>query len=242
MAEQGCKPEESKILHAISALPSSHPGRCRLMTSRDHFHIDGPNGVHVCLVLDMLGPSVRSLYGRFRDGRLSGKVANSIARQVLLGLSCSHDQRIGHGGKSAMQNIENLHDLSLSDLHTRNIAVVIPGMKDVREHDFLAKLEAPETEDVQRIDGQALEENVPRYIVRPTAFPVDMISSSPQVKIIDFGQSFTDRIPSKECHTPMSIRAPEIMLGDVVDYRLDLWSMGCMVSLASSRASVLKHC
>ena len=130
----------------------------------------------------------------------------------------------------------------MSDLHTRNIAVGVPDVKELREHEFLAKLEAPETGDVQRIDGQALKENIPRYIVRPTAFLVDMTSTSHHVKIIDFGHSFTDRMPSKECHTPMVVRAPEIILGDTVDYRVDLWSMGCMVSLNLSKARVLQRC
>ena len=132
--------------------------------------------------------------------------------------------------------------MSLSDLHTRNVAVIVPGMQDLREHDFLDKLEPPVTADVQRVDGQALEDNVPRYIVRPTALPMEKASLSHHVKIIDFGQSFTDGKASKDCHTPMTVRAPEIILGDMVDYRMDLWSMGCMVSLVLSKASVLKHC
>lgn len=69
------------------------------MTSQDQFRIEGPNGVHSCLVLDLLGPSVMSLARSSVDGRLPGQSAISIAKQVLLGLSCLHDQNIGHGGK-----------------------------------------------------------------------------------------------------------------------------------------------
>ncbi|RDI86977.1 hypothetical protein Vi05172_g3209 [Venturia inaequalis] len=30
-------------------------------------------------------------------------------------------------------------------------------------------------------------------------------------------------------HTPLPVRAPEIIFGEKFDYRVDLWSMGCML-------------
>ncbi|KAF3044780.1 hypothetical protein E8E12_010582 [Didymella heteroderae] len=98
----------------------------------------------------------------------------------------------------------------------------------LQEHDFLHKLGSPESSNVQRVDGEALKADVPRYIVQPTTFPMDMESFPHYIKIIDFGQSFLDGKSAEECHTPMRLRAPEIIFGDKVDYRMDLWSMGCM--------------
>ena len=60
----------------------------------DAFDIEGPNGRHECLVLELLGPSVVDTVER-----LSGKVAKSIAKQALSGLDALHRQGIGHGGK-----------------------------------------------------------------------------------------------------------------------------------------------
>lgn len=97
VADQSYKSEESKILPTINALTLDHLGRSHLLTSRGHFQIEGPNGAHICLALDLLGPSVLSFSRSCPDGRLSGKVAVSIAQQVLLGLSCLHGQNIGHG-------------------------------------------------------------------------------------------------------------------------------------------------
>ena len=66
----------------------------------DHFQLDGPNGTHHCLVLEMLGPSVSDwLDARCRDERLPGRLARSIAKQALLGLDVLHQQGIGHGGE-----------------------------------------------------------------------------------------------------------------------------------------------
>ena len=71
---------------------------------------------------------------------------------------------------------------------------------------------------------------MPRYLVRPTYYPIDIKSSSSLIKIIDFGQSFLhDECPGA-LRTPLPVRAPEIIFKDKVDSRVDLWSMGCMVS------------
>jgi len=73
---------------------------------------------------------------------------------------------------------------------------------------------------------------MPRYLVRPTSYPIDSKSSFSSIKIIDFGQSFLhDKCPGN-LRTPLPIRAPEIIFKDKVDYRVDLWSMGCLVSSA----------
>lgn len=71
---------------------------------------------------------------------------------------------------------------------------------------------------------------------------MDSISFSHHVKIIDFGQSFVGEMASRQCHTPMRFRAPEIILEHKVDCRMDLWSMGCMVSSDLSKATTLEHC
>lgn len=69
------------------------------MQMLDHFQLEGPHGTHNCLVLELLGPSVPDLLdARFRDERLPGKFAKTIAKQALPGLYYLHQQKIGHGG------------------------------------------------------------------------------------------------------------------------------------------------
>lgn len=66
----------------------------------DHFDIEGPNGIHPCLVLEMLGPSVSDLVEeRFADGRLPGSLAKGVARQAMMGLDALHRREIAHGGQ-----------------------------------------------------------------------------------------------------------------------------------------------
>lgn len=71
-----------------------------IMRLLDHFDVEGPNGIHPCLVLEMLGPSVSDLVeGRFADGRLPGSLAKGVARQALMGLDALHRREIAHGGR-----------------------------------------------------------------------------------------------------------------------------------------------
>jgi serine/threonine-protein kinase SRPK3 len=65
----------------------------------DNFQLSGPNGNHGCIVLELLGPSIRDLLEfRFDGERLPGKIAKSVAKQTHLGLDYLHKRNIGHGG------------------------------------------------------------------------------------------------------------------------------------------------
>lgn len=103
-------------------------------------------------------------------------------------------------------------------------------MQVLREEEFLQKLRQPEIGIVQRRDGQPLGPGVPRYLVKPTSYPVDIKLSFRSIKIVDFGESFLSDDCPGALNTPLPVRAPEIIFKDKVDYRVDLWSMACLVS------------
>ena len=118
----------------------------------------------------------------------------------------------------------------MSDLHTRNLAFAIPSVDSLSEEEFLKKLGNPEIGSVRRKDGKPLEPGIPEYLVRPTCYPIDLSLSVHPIKIVDFGESFLSRDDPDTLHTPLAVRAPEVIFGDKLDHRVDLWSMGCMVS------------
>ena len=114
-------------------------------------------------------------------------------------------------------------------------------MQALREEEFLQKLGQPDTGQVRRKDDQPLAPGVPRYLVRPTSYPIDLISSFNSIKIVDFGQSFLSSQCPGVLKTPLPVRAPEIIFNDKLDYRVDLWSMACLVSLAPSTQCIGMH-
>ncbi|CRG82799.1 Dual specificity protein kinase KNS1 [Talaromyces islandicus] len=200
---------EAQILKKLAA---SHPSSQHIMCMLDDFNLEGPNGTHKCLVFELLGPSVPDIIEtHFSDGRLPGKLAKDIAKQTLAGVDTLHQHNIGHG-----------------DLHTRNLAFTMPGMDDLLEGEFIEALGKPEIGHVRRNDGNALEAGIPEYIVRPAVYRSQSWSSH-QIKIIDFGESFLQSSVPQTLHTPLPVRAPEIIFHDTLDYRVDLWSMGCML-------------
>ncbi|KAJ9362140.1 hypothetical protein DTO027B9_571 [Paecilomyces variotii] len=182
------------------------------MRMLDDFDLQGPNGTHKCLVFELLGPNIPDMIdARFPDGRLPGQLAKAIAKQALFGLDILHQQNIGHG-----------------DFHTRNLAFTMPSM-DISEEEFIELLGTPEISYVQRSNGKALEPNIPEYIVRPASYRTFPWRSSNSIKIVDFGESFLPTTIPQTLHTPLPVRAPEVIFGDRLDYRVDLWSMGCML-------------
>ena len=61
----------------------------------DEFHIDGPNGRHLCLVSE----PARCEVGTLRDWKmLPLEVARAVVAQVILGLRYIHSCGVVHGG------------------------------------------------------------------------------------------------------------------------------------------------
>ncbi|KAJ5547573.1 hypothetical protein N7513_004807 [Penicillium frequentans] len=82
---------------------------------------------------------------------------------------------------------------------------------------------------VQRRDGKERGLGVPEYIVKPTSYRNCLWNSAQSIKIIDFGESFSCAAVPHKLHTPLPVRAPEVIFQDKIDHHVDLWSMGCML-------------
>jgi serine/threonine protein kinase len=106
----------------------------------------------------------------------------------------------------------------------------MPNVDNTTEEKFIEILGTPEIGYVQRRDGKNLEPGIPEYIVKPISYRTHSWNSTQTIKIIDFGESFLRTTVPQTLHTPLPVRAPEVIFQDRIDHRVDLWSMGCMVS------------
>lgn len=97
------------------------------------------------------------------------------------------------------------------------------------ESAILELFEEPETALVTRSDNAPVEDCKPRYLVWPVSIDPEELTSNLEIKLLDFGQSFTSLTRPNTLNVPLALRAPEILLKQDIDYRIDLWSMGCMV-------------
>ncbi|KAG2143221.1 hypothetical protein BD769DRAFT_1348206, partial [Suillus cothurnatus] len=85
---------ESAILQWLGTRPRDHPGAKHIVQVHDSFQIQGLNGMHQVLVMDVL----RSLYSLIHQA-VFPQQWSSVCRQVVLGLAYLHQEAVVHGGK-----------------------------------------------------------------------------------------------------------------------------------------------
>ena len=97
-ASKACQDKELEIYRCIQqdSILSTHPGRNFVSSPLDHFWFDGPNGSHICLVFQVLGPSMARL--SCLECRLRKGVDRRTSWQVTQGLAYLHSLGICHGG------------------------------------------------------------------------------------------------------------------------------------------------
>lgn len=59
--------DEIKILQHVNKGSDKHPGKKHVVKLLDHFILRGPNGHHVCMVLELLGENILCLTQKFRN-------------------------------------------------------------------------------------------------------------------------------------------------------------------------------
>ncbi|KAM4610657.1 SRSF protein kinase 3 [Polymixia lowei] len=84
--------DELALLRCASGPTARHPSAGRVVQLLDDFKLAGVNGVHVCLVLELLGPDLRCWQLCFGNPGLSQRWVKQILTQVLQGLEYLHSQ------------------------------------------------------------------------------------------------------------------------------------------------------
>lgn len=82
--------DEIKLLERIASANLESPGRNDVVQLLDHFQHKGPNGVHVCMVFEVLGENLLSLIRRYKHRGIPLPIVKRIAKQVLNGLDYMH--------------------------------------------------------------------------------------------------------------------------------------------------------
>ena len=80
--------DEIEFLHKCSTTPGS--GTERVVRLIDYFRHSGPNGTHVCMVFEPMGPNLLSLIKEYRYRGIPIDQVKVIGRQVLEGLDFIH--------------------------------------------------------------------------------------------------------------------------------------------------------
>jgi serine/threonine-protein kinase SRPK3 len=84
--------DEIKLLQRLISADPTHPGRAHVISFLDHFKHKGPNGVHVCMVFEVLGENLLGLIKRHQQKGVPAHIVKQISKQILLGLDYMHRQ------------------------------------------------------------------------------------------------------------------------------------------------------
>ncbi|XP_072553430.1 SRSF protein kinase 3 [Salminus brasiliensis] len=82
--------DELTLLRCASGPTARHPLKGRIVQLLDEFKIAGINGIHICLVLELLGPDLRGWQVCFGQPGLSLSCVRRVITQVLEGLDYLH--------------------------------------------------------------------------------------------------------------------------------------------------------
>lgn len=97
------------------------------------------------------------------------------------------------------------------------------------EDSLLKIIGSPEIEPLARIDGKPLRQGLPSQLVKAANWESWIDEDEEDIRLLDFGETFTQGAEPERIAQPKALRAPETIFTDRFDYRLDLWGVGIAV-------------
>ncbi|OAA82324.1 Protein kinase-like domain protein [Akanthomyces lecanii RCEF 1005] len=192
----------------VTALEALHPNKD---TSKlfpvlcDDFVHNGPNCAHRCIVMQVLGPSLRLVIESYYDERIDPEDLLRLARQVLEATATLHEAGFAH-----------------RDLDADNIVFSFRNMAKLSRKAFIKKLGKLETAELLRVDGSPPDDYLPKQLVGAAEWDGWIDEDEEDIRFIDAGESFRvgDRISSTrdanptttELETDFKERVPEPQL------------------------------
>ncbi|KAF9065588.1 kinase-like domain-containing protein [Rhodocollybia butyracea] len=208
----------------------------------DVFTHQGPNGTHLCIVTEIVGPNLAdALSEMYIDNSPPTGIAKRIAAQIAYGLRYLHKHGIVHG-----------------DLHIGNVLLYCPTVISSFEDIENEKIRKPCLYDPYRWAGleppSELSDHVPQYFVRP-CLAEEYIKecfanpASLHIKLCDFGESFLVVPPSSDSqskpspnqkqfertrirpsHCPVEYRSPELLFENLHSPASDVWALANLIN------------
>lgn len=216
-------------IEVLSVIANGDPSNSKCVVRLiDHFKHTGPNGQHVCMVLEFLGDSILRLikYNRYKG--LEFNKVREICKCILTGLDYMH------------RELGIIH----TDLKPENILLfsTIDPAKDPIRSGLTPILERPEGNPTGGVTINSIEKKLKararRAVAKISGKRASMGGETPKAersldgidvrcKIVDFGNAcWADRQFTEEIQT-RQYRAPEVVLQAGYSTSVDMWSFAC---------------
>jgi len=227
--------DEIKLCDKIATVDENHEGRRYCALLLDSFKHRGPNGIHMCMVFEVLGKNLLWLIRKYKHKGIPMPTVKIITRQVLLGLNYMHMVcKIIHTDLKP----ENV----LFAISSEEIEILAHRLKqEALEYGSKPKLTKARKKKIKETikkqnSSEALKSDSNGSSI-PKSTSNNQISShaatekpAPSLfKIADFGNAcwvdkhFTDDIQTRQ------YRSPEVIIGAGYDRSTDMWSLACMI-------------
>lgn len=157
-ARDSVEEDELSIMNHLSQKMWSDSTSAHLVTLLDTFDHQGPNGTHLCLVLEVMGASVDAMIEKLPQNiplclwhvsRYPKWMAKRILTHTLRGIAFLHSRGVTHG-----------------DIQPRNLLFSASGLDSVRVEELEETNKSLAVEAVKRLDGKA-DKWAPRYVAIP---------------------------------------------------------------------------
>ncbi|OBT78603.1 CMGC/SRPK protein kinase [Pseudogymnoascus sp. 05NY08] len=180
----------------------------------DHFIIDGPNGAHLALVFELMGPNLRSVVKTEYHDRADVDPTSilKMTKHVLKALEFIHQTGFAHG-----------------DVSTKNMAFKAEHLSNMTKEELFEVIGAPSIGNVARVDGQPLADGIPHYLVGSATWDGWDTDGEDEFRLLDFGECFVLGREPEIITQPGGLMPPETVLTEVYDYKVDLWRVGIAI-------------
>ncbi|KAF5564835.1 CMGC SRPK kinase [Fusarium phyllophilum] len=192
----------------------------RFVTYKRFFHIEGPNGRHLCLVLPLCGPSC-NIMSQYLQSRIHPWLARRAPSQATKAIADLHSQGLCHG-----------------DFTPSNIVFRIRNLDHLDDQGIYHLFGEPQRDSLRTISGEPTGAEAPRYIVGNLDFTSAEDLILDDICLIDCDQAFlSSSPPRKTLGTPPGFLAPEVAVGKPASPASDVWALGCSILQIRSGSS-----